>query len=58
MSSGSVTSDPTIHDKPSVNGPLSGHSKTLTEALHMAGAAEVEFNPPKSDWMPKSAEFD
>ena len=37
---------------------LSGRSKTLAEALHMPGAAEVEFNPPKGDWMPKPAEFD
>ena len=37
---------------------LAGRSKTLAEALHMPGAAEVEFNPPKLDWMPKPAEFD
>ena len=37
---------------------LSGRSKTLAEALHMPGAAEVEFNPPKAGWMPKPAEFD
>jgi prevent-host-death family protein len=38
---------------------LSGRSKTLAEALHMPGAAEIEFNPPKpADWMPKPAEFD
>jgi prevent-host-death family protein len=37
---------------------LAGRSKTLAEALHMPGAAEVEFNPPKADWMPKPAEFD
>jgi hypothetical protein len=51
MSSGPVTSYPTLHDEPSVNG-------SLAEALHMPGAAEVEFNPLKADWMPKSAEFD
>jgi hypothetical protein len=32
--------------------------KTLAEALHMPGAAEVEFNSPKAGWMPKPAEFD
>lgn len=37
---------------------LAGRSKTLAEALHMPGAAEIEFNPPKTDWMPKPAEFD
>ena len=37
---------------------LAGRSKTLAEALHMPGAAEVQFNPPKADWMPKPAEFD
>lgn len=37
---------------------LAGRSKTLAEALHMSGAAEIEFNPPKTDWMPKPAEFD
>jgi prevent-host-death family protein len=37
---------------------LSGRSKTLAEALHMPGAADVEFTPPKADWMPKPAEFD
>jgi hypothetical protein len=36
----------------------SGRSKTLAEALHMPGAADVEFNPLKADWMPKPAEFD
>jgi hypothetical protein len=42
---------PTAREEPSVNGPLA-------EALHMPGAAEVEFNPSKADWMPKPAEFD
>lgn len=37
---------------------VAGCSKTLVEALHMLGAAEVEFNPPKAGWMPKPAEFD
>ena len=37
---------------------LAGHGKTLAEALHMPGAAEIEFNPPKMDWTPKPAEFD
>jgi prevent-host-death family protein len=37
---------------------LAGRSKTLPEALHMPGAAEVEFKPPKADWMPRPAEFD
>ena len=37
---------------------LAGRSKPLAEALHMPGAAGVEFNPPKADWMPKPAEFD
>jgi PHD/YefM family antitoxin component YafN of YafNO toxin-antitoxin module len=37
---------------------LVGRSKTLAEALHMPGAAEVEFNSPKAGWMPKPAEFD
>jgi prevent-host-death family protein len=32
---------------------LAVRSKTLAEALHMPGAAEVEFNPPKADWMSK-----
>lgn len=36
---------------------LTGHSKTLAEALHLPGAAEVEFTPPKADWMPKPAKF-
>jgi hypothetical protein len=40
-----------------VLGPA-GHSKTLAEALRVPEAAEVEFNPPKADWMPKPAEFD
>src|SRR6202034_984454 len=31
---------------------LAGRSKTLAEALHMPGAAEIAFNPPKTDWMP------
>jgi prevent-host-death family protein len=37
---------------------LAGRSKTLAQALHMPGAANVEFNPLKVDWMPKPAEFD
>ncbi len=37
---------------------LAGRSKTLSEALHTPGAAEIEFNPPKTDWMPKPAAFD
>jgi len=37
---------------------LPDRSKTLAEALHMPGAADVEFSPPKADWMPKPAEFD
>ena len=37
---------------------LAGRSKTLGAALHMPGAAEIEFNPPKADWMPKPAGFD
>jgi prevent-host-death family protein len=37
---------------------LAGRCKTLAEALHMPGAAEVELNPPKTDWRPKPAEFD
>jgi hypothetical protein len=35
-----------------------GHAKTPAEALHLPGAAEIELNTPKSDWMPKPAEFD
>lgn len=37
---------------------LAGNSKPLAEALHMPGAAEVEFTPPKMDWNPRPAEFD
>jgi prevent-host-death family protein len=37
---------------------LSGCSKALAEALHMPGAADVEFKPPRADWMPQPAEFD
>jgi prevent-host-death family protein len=37
---------------------LTGRSKTLAEALHMPGAANVEFNLPKASWMPRPAEFD
>ena len=37
---------------------LTGSSKSLVEALHIPGAAEVEFNPHKMDWSPRSAAFD
>lgn len=37
---------------------LAGRSKTLAEALHMPGAVDVEFSPPKTDWSPTPAEFD
>jgi prevent-host-death family protein len=37
---------------------LVGRSKSLAEALHMPGAADVEFAAPKADWLPKPAEFD
>jgi prevent-host-death family protein len=37
---------------------LTGRSKSLAEALHMPGAADIEFDPPKMDWVPKPAEFD
>lgn len=37
---------------------LAGRSKTLAEALYMPGAADVEFAPPKTDWIPEPAEFD
>lgn len=37
---------------------LAGSSRTLAEALHMPGAADVEFEPAKSDWVPTPAEFD
>jgi len=37
---------------------LTSKSKSLAEALHMPGAADIEFNPPKINWMPKAAEFD
>jgi prevent-host-death family protein len=38
---------------------LTGGSKTLAEALHLTGAADIDFVPPKMDWMmPKPAEFD
>jgi prevent-host-death family protein len=37
---------------------LVGRSKTLAEALHMPGAADIEFAPPKTDWLPTPAEFD
>lgn len=37
---------------------LVGRSKSLAEALHMPGAADVEFATPKADWLPKPAEFD
>jgi hypothetical protein len=37
---------------------LTGGSKSLAEALHMPGAADIEFTPPKMDWNPKPAEID
>jgi prevent-host-death family protein len=37
---------------------LTGGSKSLAEALHMPGVADIEFDAPKMDWMPKPAEFD
>ena len=37
---------------------LSGGSKSLAEALHMQGVADIEFHAPKMDWAPKPAEFD
>lgn len=37
---------------------LTGGSKSLAEALHMPGVADIEFDPPKMDWMPKPAQFD
>ncbi|HEY0745697.1 MAG TPA: type II toxin-antitoxin system prevent-host-death family antitoxin [Steroidobacteraceae bacterium] len=37
---------------------LTGGSKLLAEALHMPGVADIEFDAPKMDWMPKSVDYD
>jgi len=37
---------------------ITGKSKSLAESLYMPGAEDIEFNPPKINWMPKAAEFD
>jgi prevent-host-death family protein len=37
---------------------LTGGAKSLAEALHIPGAADVEFHPPRMDWNAKPATFD
>ena len=37
---------------------LTGGTKSLADALHLPGAAEIEFNAPRADWTPKPANFD
>jgi prevent-host-death family protein len=37
---------------------LTGGSRSLADALHLPGAADIEFNPPRIDGSPKPAELD
>jgi prevent-host-death family protein len=37
---------------------LTGGSKTPADALHMPGAADIEFELPRTDWIPRPAELD
>lgn len=37
---------------------LTGGTRSLADALHLPGVADIEFNPPKLDWNPQAAEFD
>jgi prevent-host-death family protein len=37
---------------------LAGSSMSLAEALHIPGAADIEFNPPKMRWNAEPAAFD
>jgi prevent-host-death family protein len=32
---------------------LAGGSKSLADALYMPGAEDIDFDPPKMDWVPK-----
>ena len=72
MSSGPVTSDPTLHDAPSVNGRptgacapehrgvsagLTGQTMTLAKALAQPGAEDIEFDPPRLQDVAKPADL-
>jgi prevent-host-death family protein len=37
---------------------LTGGMKSLADELHLPGAAEVEFVPPRADWGPAPARFE
>lgn len=37
---------------------LTGRTPLLADALHLAGAADIEFDPPKLHWNPRPATFD
>ena len=37
---------------------ITGKSKSLADSLHLPGAEDIEFKPPKANELPKAAEFD